>query len=457
MPSDWLLILYGICASPFPPFRRGRAFCRPRLFVPCMPRTWVFLSFLEVVMSKLATDFVENFRPSRLLFGSCHKLKYDNYDDFWSQILPAQQGDAFLWMGDAIYPPTKEIASLELLESEYQQMKAVAGYASFAESVPIYGTWDDHDYGANDGDYDMPDKEARADLFYDFLGRPRPSGRPGVYSSVAFTDNNTSVQVTFLDTRWSQDHRCIPSIAGSSLGAGIACVLRWLSWGLAPGYCPRDAPMLNEQQWKWLEGQLTLKTDVHVVVSSLQVLTTNAAMEGWGHFPAERDRLIRLLAQVPNVVLLSGDVHFAEVSDASKLLEVTSSGLTHDCSTPFYGALCQPLLDYFAGQRSNPSNYYIGRNFGSIDFDWEQREYTVNVHSVETGEVVLSKSRRLVDQPIYSVDEVLASITPSMDSHLVPLARKVAVGVLLGVLVGVLLFRIKPRGQSPRLRKSNLD
>lgn len=107
--------------------------------------------------------------------------------------------------------------------------------------------------------------------------------------------------------------------------------------------------MLGDEQWKWLQAELeSSQAQVHVVVSSVQVLTTNPVMELWGHFPQERKRLLELLNEVPGTILLSGDVHrdaeFLTLlpnnnnhkqQQQSLLMEGTSSGLTHTCRTPF--------------------------------------------------------------------------------------------------------------------------
>ena len=117
--------------------------------------------------------------------------------------------------------------------------------------------------------------------------------------------------------------------------------------------------ILGEEQWKWLESQLhESNAQVHVIVSSIQVLTTNPVMESWGHYPQERHRLLKLVNGVSGSVLLSGDVHHAEMfgpkhfTTSKRLLEVTSSGMTHTCATPLYGYyLCQPLLETFDAHR----------------------------------------------------------------------------------------------------------
>jgi len=232
----------------------------------------------------------------------------------------------------------------------------------------------------NDRGVEMPDKGARRDAYLDFLGvRPDDPRRErnGLYSSVTFGRPPRMVKVIFLDTRWGRERYCIPSVAAVRylpLGPVFGCATRWVTAGLdlhsLLSSC-RQRAMLDETQWTWLESQVrNSDASVHVVVSSVQVLTTNPVVESWGHFPEERERLLRVLNGVRGLILLSGDVHHSEILDASAgisrhtdsgaalgngnhggILEVTSSGLTHSCIDPFYGALCAPILDAFPAHR----------------------------------------------------------------------------------------------------------
>ena len=164
-------------------------------------------------------------------------------------------------------------------------------------------------------------------------------------------------------------------------------------------------------------------------------------MEGWCHFPAERTRLLRLLRETPGTILLSGDVHYAEILDASAAAvatEVTSSGLTHVCTKHIYGPLCQPLLKLFSAHRSNPDGgYYIGRNFGSLVIDWQAQSVQVNVHNALSGETVLTTGPLpIVGQtPAPTSDEDLEQIPTCMDGHLIPVAIAVVAGAVLLFLV----------------------
>ena len=70
------------------------------------------------------------------------------------------------------------------------------------------------------------------------------------------------------------------------------------------------------------------------------MLTSAAAVESWGHFPRERRRLLSLLEETRprGALLLSGDVHYAELAGApraalppgAELLEVAPE-IARDC------------------------------------------------------------------------------------------------------------------------------
>jgi len=172
------------------------------------------------------------------------------------------------------------------------------------------------------------------------------------------------VKVILLDTRYHREPYFIPSIGGTEIpfAAVIAAVTRFIVslTGWASEY-PGD--VLGEEQWTWLESELRHSdASIHVVVSSIQVLTSNPFVESWGHFPASKVRLIELFRQqqTKGLILLSGDVHFSEISGLdirpamlreqaleeaegvtrsvshpaeSSIVEFTSSGMTHTCTT----------------------------------------------------------------------------------------------------------------------------
>jgi alkaline phosphatase D len=341
------------------------------------------------------------------------------------------------------------------------------GYKDFLSNanLKVYGTWDDHDYGGNDSGNSMPNRKERQDVFWEFLGY-QPHSHDGVYHSVDI--ENGKVKLILLDTRWFRDDHCIPSLASKiPLGNAIACVTRWLTaglylhklarlWGMSN--C-RDKQFLGEEQWKWLEETLLLarssdKTEAIIIVSSVQVFTTNPSMESWGHFPKEQERLWNLLKHhyssgpdegktAAPVFFLSGDVHHGEISGQQGYMEITSSGLTHHCGQPkIYGGMCKPLLETFYKHRHSQDEYFVGLNYGLIDFDFDARTIAFQIKN-NVGSTVLSYTQ--------SLDSRIVGLGPYNDlphtwnGHLIPLF----IFVLLCLTVGVVYLQtiMRKRGE----------
>ena len=429
---------------------------------------------------------------TKLAFGSCHSRKaFDRLPPnpntntnatIWD-VISAHQPDAFLWAGDAVYPPKKlGDADVNVLVEEYNQLlhNNTLGYARTmlppSPTAPrggIHGTYDDHDYGGNDRGREMLRKSARRDAYLDFLGVPTNHPRRqrnGLYSSISFGTAPRKVLVLFLDTRWGRDRHCIPSIAATvPLGAVISCVTRWISAGLnLPDILPtcRNRRMLDEEQWAWLEDEVAgSDAQVHIVVSSVQILTTNPVVESWGHFPEERARLLRLVNGLPGLVMISGDVHHADISDALAGVEGKDISSQHYQSRhgivePFYGFLCAPILRAFSANRfrgiasdghvANISNngeyFYTERNYGTIDIEWASTEneerktdvtnMRVNIHD-EVRSVVLSTGPMTVYSNAGSAKSAalsarkLSQVKGCVDGHLRPFAEKIVLLLLI--------------------------
>lgn len=455
-------------------------------------------SLFDALLVPMPDAFYPNVDLSRIAFGSCHsrgavnkRLSKSNSgtdgqnssSTIWDVIDSSVQPQAFLWTGDAIYPPmeVKGDTPLEVMHEEYRQMlhNSTLGYARFINNQHlvggVYGVWDDHDYGGNDRGRELKQKEERKNAYLEFLGVTKSDPRrhrQGLYSSIEFGSDgmianneqgksnpgdahNTKVKVIFLDTRWHREKHCIPSVGSNRYipyGAIVSCITRWFTAGFdlplnLPSFCASQKDnnaVLGDEQWSWLENELKESTaSVHIVVSSIQVLTTNPVVESWGHYPKEQANLLRLLNNVSGLVILSGDVHHAEISATSNLhamerrnngaiIEVTSSGLTHSCSGPrLYGPLCQPILNLFPAHRFEGGNvidasapsYYTALNFGSIHFDWSLRSFEVKVHN-ENGEVILSTGELGMGAAAGMTTHELESVAKCIDGHLVHLMKK---------------------------------
>jgi hypothetical protein len=89
---------------------------------------------------------------TRIAFGSCNREWRPQ--PLWDPIL-ATQPDLWIWLGDNIYADTQ---GMEAMRQKYAIQLANAGYQRLRAGVPIIGTWDDHDYGANNSGKEYPHK-----------------------------------------------------------------------------------------------------------------------------------------------------------------------------------------------------------------------------------------------------------------------------------------------------------
>ena len=259
-------------------------------------------------------DSVMPFLPTTIAFGSCNRQ--DEPQPLWP-IITAQQPDLWIWLGDNIYADTRDMTKMT---AQYHLQEVNPAYRAFIQKVPVIGTWDDHDFGTNDGDSTYPKKEESKELLFDFLRVPmdaKARSRDGAYLSYLFRENGMQVKVILLDGRTFRS----PLVKENGK------------------YVPDpDGTLLGEAQWQWLEAELseTLPT-LYLIGCGIQFLPEQHPFEKWANFPSERLRLFQLLASKRpfGVLLLSGDRHIGEIScldpgyTGLRLCEVTSSGLTH--------------------------------------------------------------------------------------------------------------------------------
>lgn len=287
---------------------------------------------------------------SRLLFGSC--IKQDRPVPILTTMLAAKP-QLLLFLGDNIYADTSDI---DLMRAKYKQLADNQDFAALRAACPVLATWDDHDYGVNDGGADFAKRDEAQQAYLDFWGEPADSPRrkrAGVYEAKIFGPEGKRLQVIMLDTRYFRS----PLKTGPKRVGGP--------------YVADDDPqktMLGEEQWKWLEQQLRTPAEVRVIGSSIQFVAAAAGQETWSNLPHERQRLIDLIRKTAagGVIVVSGDRHWSEVSvledqTAYPLVDVTSSSLNqkHPRGTPTENRF-----------RSIPKTFHEA-NFGVLSIDWD--------------------------------------------------------------------------------------
>jgi alkaline phosphatase D len=301
-----------------------------------------------------------------ITFGSC--LSQDKPQPILDTIV-ADRPDLFIFLGDNIYADTDEP---DIIADKYRKLAARPGFKKLRATTPLIATWDDHDYGQNDIGIDYIAKQASRELMLDFWdvprGTPRWSRQDGIYGAYEFGPPARRVQIILLDLRWNR----------SALNAVSRDVYDQQRAPEKMGpYLPvvdSTASMLGEAQWQWLETELQKPAKLRILASSIQLLADFTGWESWANFPGEKQRLFNLLNRyaIDNLIVISGDTHWAEISRAEVnkgqlLWDITSSGLT------------ETWKDVSPNQYRDGISY-VGANYGYVRIDWQQA-----VPQVETG------------------------------------------------------------------------
>eukprot|EP00210_Caulerpa_lentillifera_P006442 g6154.t1 len=208
---------------------------------------------------RLQTRLERDHPISRIAFGSCSV--YHRYPQtFWTTGVIPSQPDAWIWLGDFIYldsglgvcpregyqnisdcncevtvmhrPPyncfggnityAREKARVHLLDDDYYRflshmcpnMNQSIQFPPKGDSCekPIMGTYDDHDYGWNNGNRYLPNKFEFKNLYLDSIGVEQESVRRRVFGGLEYkyTLNaehplDQQIDVFLLDERYNRD------------------------------------------------------------------------------------------------------------------------------------------------------------------------------------------------------------------------------------------------------------
>lgn len=285
-----------------------------------------------------------------IVVGSC--AQQTKAQPFWQPML-AENPHLFLFIGDNIYANNMKYRRLR---KEYKKLGRQQGFRAMKRQATIMATWDDHDYGLNDGGVEYCHKKDSKRAFLNFFKPPKTTrvwGGEGIYHQRIFGEADRRVQVIMLDTRYFRSYlNALPK----------------KEWGKHGRYLTDTNPdktILGEAQWEWLEQTLKQPAAVRFIVTSIQAIPNDHQWEKWGNFPHERKRLLKLIQSTGarGVVLISGDRHAGEISLLPEgdpqgvgypLYEITASGLnTKIVSSP------EEVNSYRVGERQIENHYAV--------------------------------------------------------------------------------------------------
>ncbi len=293
----------------------------------------------------------------RVALGSCNYVADSAYDrpgpsygggyNIFTAI-DQNKPDLMVWLGDNTYLREADWDSPTGIRRRYAHTRALPALQPLLGSVHHYATWDDHDFGPNDGDRSFALRDATLRTFKSYwpsLGAGQGGG--GVAST--FTWNDT--QFFLLDDRWHRTPNRDDAAHGQFFGP---------------------------EQLQWLtEGLVSSRATFKIVCVGGQVLNPAKVFENYANYETERTELLRRLAEtrVPGVVFVTGDRHHAELTRLDRpglypLYDLTTSPLT---AGPAAGGRreANPLRD--------TSTFRAERNFALLDVAGPEKDRTLTL------------------------------------------------------------------------------
>eukprot|EP01023_Acetabularia_acetabulum_P008625 TRINITY_DN1375_c0_g1_i4.p1 TRINITY_DN1375_c0_g1~~TRINITY_DN1375_c0_g1_i4.p1 ORF type:complete len:583 (-),score=83.82 TRINITY_DN1375_c0_g1_i4:129-1877(-) len=359
---------------------------------------------------------------SRLAFGSCSAYDIRELPIFTEGIIKAEP-QAWIWLGDMLYldkpnfqcphnytqiaensdeydqcicdpdwvhvPPSCLAGDVLHAQQKFESFLQLSTYRQFVDYMcpdyysthkegqfppvgidclrPIVGTYDDHDFGWNDGDGRFEQKVEIQQLFLDAIGEPQNSARrsslDGIQTQYVFNQQypDKQIQLVLLDERYhrsafpceQQEVKCGEPVSSNSkpqcdslFGANASQCCTWdgeVSNGFCkvpenykqnPEFCDPsrqdfatkgfngsvESPMcevLGVHQRQWLSEVLQgSNATLHLIGSGSVVFGAGkCGGDNWECFKQAQQNFIYTLSNVTTgcVVILAGDYHFADI------------------------------------------------------------------------------------------------------------------------------------------------
>jgi alkaline phosphatase D len=250
-----------------------------------------------------------NKKYARVALLSCMDDRLKKVADvMWPQVM-AQKPDAMLLIGDNVYAdsPLVDTPAKDLWKRYVETRQELKLYYADA-LIPLVATWDDHDYGRNDGDSNYAFKNESAEVFFAFfpqkLGSTELVRGPGVSSWWnAFHVNFALLDDRSFRTPNKQDQ---------------------------PG-----ATHFGPEQEQWLQKQMSESTKPVLLVSGDQFFGGYHPFESYeGSHPLSfKERMVEWKKSPVPLLFLSGDRHLTEIMNIEAEVlgyptyEITSSGV----------------------------------------------------------------------------------------------------------------------------------
>ncbi len=230
--------------------------------------------------------------PARVVLGlgSCAPSKPS---PVWDRIV--NEGcEGFVFLGDTPYIDSSDLVVARRKHRVFLEQPEIR---ELIRQMPCWGTWDDHDFGLNDGHGDFPGKHvcriafteyrANATFGHDEQGQPQPdrfAGGRGIYTAFRYGP----VEVFLIDPRWFS--RTEPSWAD-----------------------PDKTTCLGAHQWQWLKQGLLNSTTPFKLLTTGMIWDNkqNRESDDWHTYAHEREAIFDFVKEnrIGGCLLIGGDIH----------------------------------------------------------------------------------------------------------------------------------------------------
>lgn len=217
-------------------------------------------------------------------FGSCADQK-GRFPEVWRRI-GREGADGMVLLGDTPYIDSTVAKQFRVKHREFLLHE---GPSWLGSRIPLWGTWDDHDFGANNADGRVHNSSEMRKVFSDYRANASVGeAGEGIYTRF----RRGPLEVWLLDCR--SFAQTAPSFAN-----------------------PEKPTLLGDRQWNWLkEGLRASDAPFKVLAAGMTWSHKGEGLQDdWERYAYEREALVDFIGgeKITGVVLVGGDIHASRV------------------------------------------------------------------------------------------------------------------------------------------------
>jgi len=311
-----------------------------------------------------------------VVFGSCAYINDTEFDrpgkpygqsDSIFNVISELHPNAMIWGGDNIYLREGDFETQANMEARYLKARQVPSIQKLLSTCPQYAVWDDHDFGPNDSHSSFQYKKESLAAFKEMWGNSNFGFPKNENNCITGKVSINDVDLYLMDNR---------------------------SFRIPPGTDGLTPQMLGKEQIQWLiEDLKTSKASFKLVTIGSQVLSSVSDFENYANYKEEQEYLLQLISKnnIKNVVFLTGDRHFAELSEVKlnnnlRVIDLTASPLTS-----------KPYSNSKEVNTNRVEGTFVGeQNFAQISFTGAAKDRTLNIALINhKGKTCWTKSYSL--------------------------------------------------------------